>query len=207
MFPLGDRLRPRKSSNGVIRGWKSSCLAPLARGKRQVFSGYGVFLNEAARAIRFNGPGHRFLGKPNTCFTQWTLPSHQLTWKCTDPSTKTTFLLVSWPFCTSMLVGRASRLGAHEAWPEAVASLRSAGEQLGEEQLTRRLKARWDQMTGPEADAGLASGAAKAGWKDEKQLWAVQRPEVGCFCQGSFYPTNPVSFSGSRRLATLWLNH
>ena len=32
-------------------------------------------------------------------------PPHQLTWKCTDPCRKTTFLLASWPCCTSALVG------------------------------------------------------------------------------------------------------
>ena len=29
------------------------------------------------------------------------LPSHLLTWKCTNSCRKTTFILVSWPFCTN----------------------------------------------------------------------------------------------------------
>ena len=49
------------------------------------------------------------------CFAELS-PSHQLTWKCTDPCRKTTFLLERANCCTSMLVdGSCSRIPLSQA--------------------------------------------------------------------------------------------
>ena len=45
---------------------------------------------------------------------------------CTDPSRKATFLLVSWPFCTSMLVGGREKDLSKSSYEESTSALRGS---------------------------------------------------------------------------------